>query len=464
MTDAHDVLRSAIYGEVVSACEPFRPEGPWGRFQDPGAYCCPADPDQLLASLCQKFRAEDLVRSGVAGVAGVAGEAGDAIFLAPALLEAGNALIALRTEVDQRPFEILTPEGCLSGRLPAVAALDDVIALREGQLNEPHLHVVFGFEQVLACRSVGLPAALATGLADVSRSAIRELFQRLYPSDAFDEEEDAFDKAAWDDEDGRTIDADDEASEHLSVNSGDDWLVKLHGWSLFDVEARLEAEIELIRTHFAKIENYLNRSLRDARVVFTSAKAREALEFALQHGGRCDVRRALLEMASSSEALIPRPVGMKKVFQPPGSFSGATSQLFEANRLQSDATVQKRAWDNYDETLEREVLSPLREEGAAEADPVVRSLKLGFAAQASLLHRQQAFVASKVGTPSPNHSGEPRPGISIQDVEVISKLTQGLVSFAKELRCLPPRRRTIDVTPQDLRPTPGTNISADPNP
>lgn len=458
VTDTNEVPRSAIYSEVVSVCEPFCAEGPWGRFRDSGAYCCPANPDELLNSLCRTYRVEDLVGSGVAVADG------NQILLSPALLDAESPLIALRKQDDQPPCEILTREGCLSGRLPAVAALQDVIALREARENEPQLNVVFSFEQVMAYRSVGLPAALAIGLADVSRNALRELFLRLYPNDAFDEEEDAFDKAAWDHEDDRAADADDEVPEELSDTSVDDWIVTLHAWSMLDVEDRFEAETELIRSHFAMIEKYLNRSLRDARVVFTSAEAREALEFTLEHGTRADVRRALLAMGERGEPLIPRPVGAKKVFNVPDSMSGATSEFFEARRLQSDAGVQKRTWDNYDEALERDVLAPLREEAEAEPDPDVRSLKLAFAAQASLLHRQQAFTAGKIGVPSAGYFGNSPQGISIEDVEVTAKLAQGLVLLWKEIRRSPPRRPVIAATARTLRETTGNQASTDPDP
>lgn len=457
MSGADNTTLPAVYADVISDCEPYRSEEPWSRFPDPGAYFCPSDPDHLLESLRQKYRAEDLLMWGVAVADG------DDIALSPALLDRENPLVALRGRDGEPPFDILTRDGCISGRTPAVAVLDDVVAIGL-TLHDPSIvHIVFTMQQLIAYRSLGLCAAISTGLVELSRDRIAELFRRLQPFDVDDDQATTGEGPA-EAESGTQTAREQRSQYYWETGADQDWSLSFQNWSLDAPDGDYAGEISAMRDHFAKIEKHFARTLRDAFVTTPTLEAREALEFALQHGSRTDTRRALLAMGGRGEPLITRPVGVKKVFTPPGSLSGATSQLFETQRLQSDLTTRNRAWDNYQEALERSVLAPLRQEAEAEPDPAAKSLRLAFAGQVSLLHRQQAFVAGKMGPPTPGRFGEEPQGISMEDVEVTAKLAQGLVLLWKEIRRSPPRRPVIAATARTLRETTGNEASTDQNP
>lgn len=134
-------------------------------------YYVPADLDfdALLATLLAEFSAETLGRAGVVDVA-----AGSPPRLVASLSQPGAILLPLYDAVGALPDDglpagappddILVDGGCLLGRLPASAAVQDP-RFRQALAGDPAvLYLTFSMADAAALWSLGLPATLASGL------------------------------------------------------------------------------------------------------------------------------------------------------------------------------------------------------------------------------------------------------------------------------------------------------------
>ena len=164
----------AIYARVLAHCPKFSHPPPWQGVPVPDGVCGPpTDPSQTLADLRAQHQDLELLESGVA----VTGPDG-ALQLATALCDPNTAIIGLRKKPKQDLFDLLTEQGCIAhDELPLCAALQD------GGLQEmlagspPVLCVACSSADVALLLSLGIPATIASGLAQLSNERLDKVCQ-----------------------------------------------------------------------------------------------------------------------------------------------------------------------------------------------------------------------------------------------------------------------------------------------
>lgn len=168
------IVVGGIYERLWQACGPFAMQNPWQRVRVNSAVRrCPDDLQSVFDSLQRDFPALDLITSGVAS----RGEDGE-LFLSERWPPSGRPIIALRVADDALPYDLLTPLGCVSGRMPIVAAMDDP-RMREAIADRSWIAVGREIEDVIALISQGVPATLATGLDAIDADRLSSLCAKL---------------------------------------------------------------------------------------------------------------------------------------------------------------------------------------------------------------------------------------------------------------------------------------------
>ncbi len=152
-------------GSVYALPEPWLPLP-----TDADVRGCPEDLARLWTDLEARFTPAALLRSGIAWET-----APGRLQLSPAL-QAGGPLIFVRPKPRTLPIEVLTSQGCLSGRhLPVVAALNDDRTRMALAAGEGLLLAASTLDDVIVLRALGLAATLATGLESIDRQQLDRL-------------------------------------------------------------------------------------------------------------------------------------------------------------------------------------------------------------------------------------------------------------------------------------------------
>jgi hypothetical protein len=162
---------SGVYQRLFARCPSLCFPEPWS-FVGPSGECrgCVVDPAETVAVLRSEFDLPILQAAGV-----IDRSADGNVCLQPQLCDPAGAIIALRAEGAEAPFELLTAAGGLSRRtLPLLAALDDARMAHQAQ-QTGHLFASFQIQEVALLRALGFPATLCTGLQTLSFEQLRSL-------------------------------------------------------------------------------------------------------------------------------------------------------------------------------------------------------------------------------------------------------------------------------------------------
>ena len=144
-----------------------------------------------------------------------------------------------------------------------------------------------------------------------------------------------------------------------------------------------------------------------------------------------------------SAALVPLTTGINRVFLPPTDHATAASQLRETFSWRSDKVVRRQARQNWEETLDREVLSPLRRDALAEQDPIRANVRMALAEQARLVHQGQAVLGDKLSAAiDQSVEGGTATSIPIADIESLTKLSDRFLKLVNQVGQWPKPRNT----------------------
>jgi len=161
-----------IYVDFLKFCEPVKPPHPWGRFtvtQD--FFKMPDDDGALCESLRMTYGRKELRRSGVMTL-----DSQSRIRLSQRFSVHPGFVIPLRSGPVEKPFDLLTAEGSLSGRLPiAQAAKDQLVG--DGASRQSLIFVAFNIYDVMALRAIGAPTVIASGLDEFTQESLAEVRQ-----------------------------------------------------------------------------------------------------------------------------------------------------------------------------------------------------------------------------------------------------------------------------------------------
>ena len=133
-----------------------------------------ADPTALLSQFGDDFTEADLIACGVARR-----DADGLLRPAAALTAPDCLLLPFRRVAGEPPFDLLTPAGCLSGALPAFAALED-FRFRAGTGDRQGLLLADTLPDVAILQGLGFAASLAIGFDRLSAEQLDQARRRLW--------------------------------------------------------------------------------------------------------------------------------------------------------------------------------------------------------------------------------------------------------------------------------------------
>jgi hypothetical protein len=135
----------------------------------------PRDSDVLLATLVERFPANELEATGIVQL-----DSDGQLVLAPQLSTKEGVLVPLFAAPDKAPYEVVTPAGCLVGRThPALAGLRDYRTRKLITAVGNRLFAVFTIHDLACWGALSLPAVLASGLTEIRGNQLRSLRQEL---------------------------------------------------------------------------------------------------------------------------------------------------------------------------------------------------------------------------------------------------------------------------------------------
>ena len=136
-----------------------------------GAYRSPADPQQALEALLQKFGKSALVEAGVAA------RGDEGLQFTPALAAPHSPFVALYDNNDGRAYALVTSAGCLGHDSPPLFAglQDRPTVFQLTNFEAGNFFVCASVADMILLRSLGFAATTAAGLTELKLKDIRAL-------------------------------------------------------------------------------------------------------------------------------------------------------------------------------------------------------------------------------------------------------------------------------------------------
>jgi hypothetical protein len=377
-----------IYDFIVRQGTPSKLPGPWKVFKcNPAFFNLEVAPATLLRRLQSKFASDDLKRAGVTKVSGK-----PTTVLSPPLVDNRSLIVAIRPEAGQKPraLSFAGMDTTLEGRWALDAALADyqVRALLESFGRQ--LLIVSSAEDLAVLRSMGLPAAPASGLECVGGQRL-ELLRKRLGLQAPDNEHAGRERAPG--PQSATHKAPIEPIALILVN-----------WSPSRLDLDDVPLILQIRDRLRRLEELCGLEFPDFTIWKPTAKHLERLRFCIANRTRSYIYTALYASLEEScqtlerSALGPRPE--------PETLVEAVRELNVYPRTASFDALTSRSWDLAERLLQREVIEPLLKQAEETTDPLERSLCVQLAGLSGTLHtlmlRLATGAASLGGATGPN--------------------------------------------------------------
>ena len=376
--------------------------------------------------------------------------------------------MALRSAAESDPFDVVTAEGCLSGRQwPARAALRDSGILQDLEAAEDQLLLVFAMSDLVLCRSLGIPAALAVGLEESDLELLDELSRHCnwdveerdeYQNRTTGEQPVDANRTACSLEsadspssggsltpngltppaNGRT-DANraaDETAPQPTTNSSPavpQIRLALLGW-----QPQLPSDVEpgglaTCMAHLRDVDAYLGIQLAtDIGIWQPRSWSVTCLQKRLDHrilAGAAETIRAsflqdVVSLAEFGQPETPQPL----------SFAAASAQLRDVLQAPGRRTEQqvRQATAEFQHCLESELVDPLLVAAQESKDPLVRSQLVAAGHITRLLNQEMQAVDRRL---QQRAAATPGQGLTpgLPDVKRVLSLADRLVAIAKGL-------------------------------
>lgn len=405
-------MKEQIYSRFLEHCEPASLSGPWSELNsNHGVVRAPTCPTTVLAGLANEFPETHLLASGLAKW----DEDGGLLPSDGWSHGAEDLLLPLRVSDGVPPYDLLTDCGLVSGCGLALTAVLNDNATKNAIAENEYLCVAANMLDLTALRSVGLAAALPSGLDQLDFGRMLELCQAFEwqtpdfrrhrprlnipaqlpvqpedPSEGESKVEDvgvpqaeagspaaASSEALRQDAPEREVQEQDEKRyeepiipilmvvdwrpAELSLEQPPIWSRIRESLALFESQLEIKVQIQQWRPAAEQLSRF--RFLTDVGAISV------ACQMLLQH----------LDHAPAN-CFIERPAPATR---PMVGYLGAYDRLRIAidapsHSLQERAEL-KEALDSFLEVAERESVRPLVELGVAERDPIRRSLALAAA-------------------------------------------------------------------------------------
>jgi hypothetical protein len=386
----------SVYARLIELSPEYQPSGHWRRFARPlPFYCVTEQPDALLAMLLAEFSVETLDHAGVVDVA-----AGGPPRLVASLSQPGTILLPLYDAAsappddslpagippdDVPPDDILVDGGCLSGRLPASAAMQDPRFRRALAADPAVLYLAFSMVDAAALWSLGLPATLASGLQRIRGRQLADFCRQFrIPRYAPDHSTPRRASAA-------------PAGRRQNPAAGERLFeppphLTLVGWSPQALDAAEPELFDGLHKHWDDCRRHLDIGLEEVYVWRTTPDELTGFEFAAEHGTGRDLRRLIAASSERSAASFGWSPPAESL--PPADIGAAVERLITSSRSR-DPAAMGRVEAEYTQMLARDVLQPLIDLAAEVECPLTGSALVLAAEMGRLVHQLAARIACR---------------------------------------------------------------------
>jgi len=306
-------------------------------------------------------------------------------------------ILPLRASSQGDPFDLLTSDGAVSGRISACAFLDDH-RVQKGIQKTGLLCLAFSIEDVMALRAVGLPAALANGLEQFTRESLKEFCSCLAlesPADvsvhgskqhvALPVTSAAPLKACSVQGDKAKLPSDPTADKASADNlSPPRPRLFLVDWLPSQLTLCHPEGLDGVAGSLINVGKCLDVNLDDVFVWRPTTADVRRITYCLANGERKDVRKAILASLRRSSQLLGLTQGET---DEPVSLLEARARLREALlRPGGKSGERRRRLRQHQEAIDNALVRPLLEQAAAEFDPMRSSQLAALAGINQMLH------------------------------------------------------------------------------
>jgi hypothetical protein len=426
--------KEQIYQTLLEHCEQHHLEGSWGRFQgDLDLWEPPCDGVTTMECLQEEYADHDLIASGVA----VVGK-DEWLLLNPALTEPLGIVVPFRAHPNDPPFDLLTPQGTLSGRLPVCAAVHDG-PLLSAIAEAGALFVTFSVQDLTALRSVALPATLAAGLTGLHGDSWHD-FCETYglnhasagptsgPSAGSSSAATVIEgEGGVEAEEGAVVKGSISTTDAPAPLPSEPVNFVLVNWTPARLRRMGPEQLDGVRSHLRDLENYLGLQLDNIFVWTPMQTDVERITFCVARHSCDGVRRAILE--SMDGRLVP-VTATEEDLNLPKDLPTVIRQLREAARS-GNRRLQKRLWAEYQVQLDHELAEPLLRHALERIDPVERSRLFAIAGINNLVHPAAEMFLANFSARVAKHGIRNTDAVTAKEIEPLLKSYGLLLNLIK---------------------------------
>ena len=397
---------------LVRHGDPCQLPGEWARFKSPQAFFQPPrDSSALLAQLGGIFDRDDLLKAGILAPNNEGG-----IGLHPSLADQSSILIGLRKSAGDKPFCLLTENGCLCGRWPFTAMLADY-RTHDLRIHGEPLLIASTIADVAILSTLKLAAVPAVGLRNFSRKSVSAFCRALRrprhcePSRRFNSD------AAY---------GDDGAKKTLPIP------LVLVGWDPSRLDFELPDNIQVLEQHLRGLDWNLGIDLDDVLIWKPTAGDVDRVRYCLAMGNGRDVRRAVLaSLEYNCEPLI-RTSNVPQGPDPP--YGHRLAEWVALQWEPNERTRRQQAWQRLQAAWERDVIQPLVRQAQEYADPADRALGIALADVSRIMHPQALLLATNYGNAIGNDGVRAKTLLPAEELKQTLALADRIRAIAEELR------------------------------
>ena len=429
------VAVSAVYSRLLELCPPFAPASPW-EFLKPDADCreCPASASDLLAALERDFSPKLLQHAGVAQKI-----SSGAVELNPKLTAEGQPLVVLRDR-ERLPFDIATPDGCLSRKIPLLQFWRDRRTRRAARESEDWLLATPTLIDAVLLRSAGLAAAPMTRLDRLGLPGLRLLEiltdgpfvggpasgRALKMPPEFTEE--YYEPA---EETGSLSDPDCPKTCYL----------KLLPYALHPAGGEISEEFTRVARTLAGARRHLGIRWGDVRVWWPTDAELEGLIYCRQLRSAEGLREFLLSQDRTHHHVreFRDPVSLTTTPDPLADYVEARQKLLKTRadlRSRNCSNWNLRlAQENFERLLEQAFAAPLLGEASASEDPIRRTQLVALADLVRWFHKKLLEADEhRGGDPPSEAAGKGRQPAAGREGKDLVAMLERVVKLGEQIR------------------------------
>ena len=381
-----------IYAEFLQYCLPAPLPQPWGRFMETADFWRPPRSEKAtLAVLRKNHSTKHLLGSGI-----VTRNQRKDLELNPIFTGTSDAILPLRDSPQSNPFDLLTEQGTVSGRLPIHTAVADYVVLEAIQ-EKRFLCITFSMSDMMSLRAVGMPTALASGLAQFTPNSLEEFHKCVgfsipglaafvgpgtpppsAPSTHLAQEEDAYEMLL------QSVNENFPGTEKSHPSTTDSRGLILTGWTPSQLSNRRPQGLDQVIDNIVSAGSCLGVALEDVLLWQPTTREIHALARCQKVGSKADVVQAILSNIDQSA----NPLAPSKNRQESSIDILKTGARLRKSLLspESSPAQRRRALRDFQRAVDDLFVNPYLDRAAADPQLMTRSRLAGLAQVNRLLH------------------------------------------------------------------------------